>query len=523
MPPSAALVQESIRWSSVPYKKDRIVSYPGSPELRLSEILQFIYHDRMTPFARKGKRKGFLQSALRPGWVHMGRDKQDLEQQKTTKFVRTYQTMLQLVDKGYQYLTFGTFRVRRRHGHERNRRNLNSCHAFVIDIDNKTRTPDDILRFCSESGLMPPSLINETDRGYHVWFVLSQDIVGPHEYKKDEKRSLTKAGAFYLDVNRYLISLFEKGFPSDDSGKGADNTVGGERYIRVPTRVRYFSGNKYSILDFAHLKKELNLAAAGQQLKTRPRPKGNPRTRLYIPHAALKKDPAYEKLLTMQPAVGDRRYTAFTIALLFYACNLKKEQTTAFLEDWFKDQKFGEDFQWKEVHNAIESAYSGEYRGAHSSWIFRLTGLKPKLFFTRRVAEEDRKYKTSEQWETRFLKLLNDHGGQWSGSSRELSELLGMNSKSMLARMIEKLEDSGIIRKQVLGRGRAATTAYSVVPQDPPEKPQDKVVSLTAYRMEKNTIFADAHNAPNSYRNLLKSSREGGREGFYSPDDPPGG
>ncbi len=519
-------IQESFVWPDIALHNDRIATKEGLPDLNLSRILQFIFNERLTLSPRKRWAKRIKLNDKRPGWVHVGLDKRDLIEQQHTKFVRTYETMLDLVTQGYEYMTFGTFRVHRRNSYERNRRNLNSCHAFVLDIDSKKWSTDDILSFCSSVGLVPPSLINETPRGYHVWFVLESDVVGPHETLHAGQRSLTKAGQYYVDINRFLIELFEEAFPSGADAAGVDNTIGGERYIRIPTNVCYFSGNKYSINHFAQLKKEVYQ----KKPKKSPEKKIQERNgRIFIPHAALKKDPAYVKLLTMQPGVGDRRYTAYTIALLFYACNVDQEQTTRYLKNWFENLQLKDDFRWVEVENAIVSAYSGVKRGPHTKWIFRLTGLKPKIFFTRKLTDDERTYKTLDYWETLFLEQLRSHHGQWTVSIRELCLSMAMKSKAMLEKLIDSLVAKGLVRKIVSGRGRSASTTYELIattnpePNKPcPTQPAKKsaVISLAEYRkkMESKTTLL---NVPLSYRNLSRSIREGGRGAFWQsdPDD----
>jgi len=511
-------IQQSLHLSGSLFAHDTIVSQPHLDRLMLSDVLQLIFGDRLTKAARKSGQHGTFTGSIRPGWVHIGQDKQDLVAQQHTKFVRTYHTLLKLASKGYDYMTFGTFHARRRFAYERNRRNLNSCHAFVIDIDSKAWTVDAIVAFCAGSGLVPPTLINETDRGYHVWFVLDREMIGPHERLDGQQRSLTKAGQYYTDMNRHLIDLFAAAFPAEgDHRNGVDALVGGERYIRIPKNVSYYSGNRYSIHDFAQIKRELNLIPE-KKIESKPKHQG----RLYIPHAALRKDPAYEKLLNMQPAAGDRRYTAFTIALLFYACNLSKEQTTAFLEAWVSRLEDISDFVWKEVYNAIESAFSGKYRGPHHKWITRLTGLTPTVYFTRKLSAADRTYKTLSDWEEAFLQKLKNQGGVWTVSNRDLCFELSLTSRATLDRLIEALVERGAITRESYGRGRTAKTTYALLQPATPERKDDaKVVQLDVYRRSRRALEARPLNDPLSYRNLLESTRDGGREGFDLFPDPP--
>src|SRR5690606_30989962 len=105
-----------------------------------------------------------------------------------------------------------------------------------------------------------------------------------------------------------LVDLFQKHFPADD-GKGVDSVYGGERYIRIPKQIVYFSGLKHSIHHFSQIKKELTKESRQKPIKTRSKS-------VYLPLVALKKDPAYQALLSLNAPSGDRRRTALTIALL---------------------------------------------------------------------------------------------------------------------------------------------------------------------------------------------------------------
>lgn len=454
------------------FRHDRYVHQNGIQPIKLSELLTFIFHNRLNNFPSTVKRE--RSSTVWPGWVHLGRDKEDLQHQRHTTFVRTYSTFLSYVEKGYEYMTFGTFHVKTRKPHERQRSKLNSVHAFVLDIDSKQWSVDDILQYCSEKDMVPPSFINETPRGYHVWFVLEHDIVGKHA---ETDKSLTKAGLFYDDMNRFLVKLFAERFQAERGG--VDPLYGGERYIRIPQNIVYFSGQKYPISYFAQLKRKIypNSSVSYKQKRS---------SNTYIPYAALRKDPAYKKLLTMQPVVGDRRRTAFSIALLFYSLHMDREAAEQFLISWYENLQNKSGFTLKEVLRSVQSAYSGDYQGVQSSWIQKLTGIKPKVFFTQKKAEHERIYKSLDHWMSVFLKALSDKGGVWEISNRQLCDALGMSSRNMLDKLIDHLLELNVIKKEVKGKGRGATTVYMIVEDPTPDdRPTNKVVSLDQYRQSK--------------------------------------
>jgi biotin operon repressor len=289
-------------------------------------------------------------------------------------------------------------------------------------------------------------------------------------------------------MNRFLIRFFEQGFPGIEAG--TDALIGGERYIRIPDRIVYYSGNRYSINHFAQVREEIYPDPLGQSRKSK--------AKMYLPYYAMKADPAYRKLLTMEPAVGDRRRTAFTIALFYYALNVNYETASESLLGWYERLNDTSDFTWKEVERGLKSAYSGEYGGPHHSWVFKLTGIKPTVYFTRRKSEEERLNSTSEQWKARFLELLRTQGGEMSISNRQLCELLGLSSRAMLEHVVGQLIEEGTIVKQIEGKGRCATTIYRIVRHEPVDPLNKNVVPFPPGRAAKksrgNVVFAMTQN-----------------------------
>jgi len=508
------IIQESLPISNIPFKNDKNVyidEYAGS--VTLTQVMQLIFGERLTLFPKKSHERNHVVSGnLAPGWVHLGRDKKDLTEQRTTNFVRTYSTFLNYVAKGYEYMTFGTFNTKTRRSFDRKRQNLNSVRVFVIDIDSKKWSVQDILRYCSNEGILPPSFINETPRGFHLWYALLEDMIGPH-VKDDE---LTRVGAYYNDINRFLIEKFEKAFPASEGG--TDALVGGERYIRIPTNLVYYNGNQYLIRDFVQIRKELNLLEPRKEKITKQKTLSH----TYIPMKALQEDPAYHKLLTMQPNYGQRRYTAFSIALLFKSINKSVEDTTEWLQSWFDQLDDQTDFTWREVNNSIQCAYKNKFKGVSPKWVYKLTGLQPKLFFTRRLTEEERKNKTLNHWEAVFLQYIKACGGVASLSNRELCDIIGLSSRAMLDTFVASLIEKGEIRKEVVGKGRHATTSYFLMPKEPIKRDKEKIILLSEYKEKK--AMQSFFNDPHSYMTLKKFNREGGRESISISDlDDPGG
>ncbi|MFT9496954.1 MULTISPECIES: hypothetical protein [Bacillota] len=480
-------------------KFDRVVGIHNGQKLYLSEVLYLIFHDRIAIQATKGKKDATGRKLMQPGWIHLGKDKNDLQSQNQTTWVRSVSTILKYVQSGYEYMTYGTFNVsKKRAAWERRKSALNSVHSFVIDIDNPDVSVSEIVGFCAVKGL-EPTFINATPNGFHVWFVFTPEgeAFGPHKTKDD----FTNTGRFYNDLNSWLVDLFKEGFENqeDKQRKTVDYVFGGERYIRIPTNIVYCTKTKYSLSDFVELRKELG----GNRQNTNIKRNGT-----YIPKVAIYNDPAYKKLLTKEPQIGLRRKTALTISLLYKELNYNLGECITALEYWYSTVcKDTSDFPWKEVERQARSAYSGTW-GLSSTWVKRITGLYPRRY-TRKKSPEERMNKTLKDACDKFIEKLKENDGVWVVSNRSALEELNETSKCNLDRTVKKLMEEGIISKEVSGRGRAAETKYTLL-TDPsgPEKEENKNKNLIQFPADKMGNNGPEINAPKPYKQL--SSFKGG-------------
>ncbi|MGN7457443.1 hypothetical protein ACTHPH_21750 [Paenibacillus pasadenensis] len=522
----ARLYQPALVKPAVQFRNDCVVhrQEDGLP-IYLSQVLELIFGERLTQRPRRPFEKGRpLASAVAPGWVHLGVDKSDLVSQRQTTFVRTYSTFLHYVQKGYGYMTYGTFKSKSRRSSDRNRRALNSTHALVVDIDSKSMTADEILDRLSQESFLPPTFINETNRGYHVWYVLSAPIVGPHERVEDGKQLVTKAGQFYMDMSKFLNAQFIRMFPG--AAGGVDDLVGGERYIRIPTSLSYYSGHTYSILDFPHVRKDLyddgKIPVQSKKAIAAVKWSKGGRSGVSINRGSAFADPAYVKLMTMQPQEGHRRYTAFTIALLHYAVGLAKGEATSWLAGWYERLLNRKGLSWREVQAAVDMAYSGKYKGPHQKWMMTLTGMKATTYITRKKSEDERVYKTVSHWQRLFLHTLAAAGGSRASSVREWIVLLEMTSHAMFEAMVSDLIQNGIIKKSVEGKGRTSCTRFELVSPLSPDKQDESLDELSnCYEVADNVIPFELRSmtlprnssiiVPDSPMLFTKSNRVGGR------------
>ena len=91
------------------------------------------------------------------------------------------ETLLEQVDR-FTHFTPNVYRhyqyadSKRRYIKGFEEQNLQQINAFVIDIDTKEYTLQDILMACLDDSVGLPTIIVETDRGYQVYFLLVEPI-----------------------------------------------------------------------------------------------------------------------------------------------------------------------------------------------------------------------------------------------------------------------------------------------------------------------------------------------------------
>ncbi|MEK5394019.1 hypothetical protein NSQ59_27345 [Margalitia sp. FSL K6-0131] len=509
---SAIVKQQSYTELLSTLKNDKVVGIQNGKKLYLSEILHLVFDERIgiTPKRYSSYEKG----PVRPGWIHLGKDKNDLRNQTGTTWVRTISTILQYVQNGYEYMTYGTFNLSKNRNYwEKRRSALNSVHAFVIDIDDSNVNLNDIVLFCDEIG-MEPTFINATPRGYHVWFSFIPEFVavGPHQTKDGKE---TNVGKFYNDLNKWLVSIFKERFNSNEGSKekGTDHVFGGERYIRIPQNIVHCTKTRYRLNDFVALRKEY-------YLKHKKPQNTNNRANLRLSYARssslkslLKNDPALNALMVNSPAVGQRRDWVFTIGLMFFDRGFSMEECITELAKWYSTVlKDKNDFQFEEVEREVRSAYAGKFHLAPKK-VFEFTGMYPK-FYSRKLSEAERKNSTLEKSCNEFLIILHNFGGIWETTTRNAMMELGEKSKNNFDRIVENLIRKGRITKEVVGKGRFAKTIFRLKtkPQDPNKK-SNKVIIFPCSSQKLGSNF----NAPKPY--TLFKSLLGGREGTITNPD----
>ncbi|MGD9678922.1 MAG: hypothetical protein AB7V16_11330, partial [Vulcanibacillus sp.] len=196
--------------------------------------------------------------------------------------------------------------------------------------------------------------------------------------------------------------------------------------------------------------------------------------------------------------------------LLFNALKYPKGRAEEHLLDWYNNlttKYYGHRFTWKDVLNALSSAYSGKYKAPSPKYIYNLTGIKPKIYFTHKLDPIDRVNNTLSNWERLFVDLLKQNGGKWQISTLCLLKAMDMTSKSVLNTMIINLINRNIIKKVVEGKGRYATTTYILINNNNDKKPiKNNVIFLTSHPK-----FFSKFNIPKTYMNIVY---KGWWEGF---------
>ena len=91
-------------------------------------------------------------------------------------------------------------------------KNLLQINTFVVDIDSKRHSVEDILLTCIDNSIGSPTLIVESARGYQVYFVLSKPLFISN---KNDFRGLTVAKRISDNLKRSLKTVDADPFCND--------------------------------------------------------------------------------------------------------------------------------------------------------------------------------------------------------------------------------------------------------------------------------------------------------------------
>lgn len=244
--------------------------------------------------------------------------------------------------------------------------NLIQINTFVADIDfpahEEKPNIHTIVLYLMEEGLLP-TLVLDTPRGYHVYFLIQNLNEETGDYNKASyisKANTFKSLRVAKRISENIRKAIKKRLPQVDMGC---NHFGIFRFPTLQNIVHYepnfadtFEGYLKWSKEFEakeKIEKKNNLSVIGSQNNRKTTGFRQTQTKWF------------DFLLHADIEEGDRNRTIFTLALACKQSGLTFDQCVDLLDQlcWKRDLTF------REVKRTIRSAYEGDYKGAKGSYI----------------------------------------------------------------------------------------------------------------------------------------------------------
>ncbi|MBM7700642.1 primase C-terminal domain-containing protein [Kurthia huakuii] len=329
--------------------------------------------------------------------------------------------------------------------------NLQQINAFVVDIDTKAFSVQDILLACLDDSIGAPTAIVASPRGYQVYFVLSEPLFISN---KNDFQGLKVAKRIAANLKTSLQAVQADPYCNDFG------------FFRAPTEqnlVWVQLEQTYSIkqwIDWSMRQQE-----DAPFYAVRPNPSTNNLMHTDWFHALV--NSAHIKGAKGQ--IG-RNNTLFTLALICYSEGKSANEAFDIIDEF--NANLHQPLAHHELTTVVRSAYSGRYRGASKQYIEELLALyvPHQQFelptggwykFKKERHERSRSHYT--EWEADIIAYITAQkcttGPFIWRSQKQLCEALNM-PQSSLNEIIKKSEQLVLIRK---GKGRGAKTGWTTV------------------------------------------------------------
>lgn len=437
---------------------------------QLIDIYNAILHNGLTTYKTIGS-SAYLPERIaaekadrkfKQGAVFVVRTKSDFTANGVKGYIVTSKETL-LEDAAY--LTHFTPNIYRKFGYtDENRRmvkgfeekNLLQINTFVVDIDSKCHSVQDILLACIDHSIGSPTLIVETVRGYQVYFVLSKPLFISN---KNDFRGLTVAKRISDNLKRSLKTV------------DADLYCNDFGFFRIP---------KQDNIVWLQLDQTYDIANLIDWSRRQDDDQG--RVLFGVPSKLTKSSVMESEWLTKLIQAVDikgakgrlgRNNAMFTLALVCFSEGWDKERTFNFLDEYNTNLKHP--LPIADIQTLLNSAYSGKYKGASKEYIEALLtehvegGASIQVKFGKsgwykfKKERKDRVRSHYEEWEEDIIKYISAEKSNtemflWR-TQKEVCEAIGIPQSTLN----EVIKRSTRLLKTTKGRGRYARTGWTTI------------------------------------------------------------
>ena len=431
-------------------------------------LLDVLLHQGMTKYRPAGSKASLLEQVeaakqdklSKKGAIFVVRKKADFTDHGVKGFIITSKETLLEQASELSHFTPNIYRTytykdkARRYIQGFEERNLLQINTFVIDIDTKRHTVNDLLLACMDDSIGLPTFIVESDRGYQLYFVLSSPLFISN---KNNFRGLKVAKRISDNLKRSLKSV------------DADIYCNDFGFFRMPKQdnIAYVDlNNTYSMHEFINwsMRRDDDLARPLFVVPTKSQA------------TSLTQSEWFHQLLSATDVKGEkgqmgRNNLLFTLALVCFQDGKDKSFTFDLLDQYNSTLRCP--LSIKEVNTIINSAYSGKYKGAKKEYIEQLLALYVqgevsvhlggKCWYKHKKAREDRKRSHCHEWEQDLIHYITAEKSVsepfiWR-TQKELCDAIDIASSTL-----NKLfKESKKIIKTTTGKGRNAKTGVTTV------------------------------------------------------------
>lgn len=354
------------------------------------------------------------------------------------------------------YRTFGYTDDTRRYIHGFEERNLQQINTFVVDIDTKKYSVNELLMACMDASIGLPTFIVASDRGYQLYFVLENPLFISN---KENFRGLKVAKRISDNLKRSLQSV-EADLFCNDFG-----------FFRLPTEknvVYKDFDNQYSIAALIQwsMRQDDDLQRPLFVLPTKKHKQS-------VVHTEWFDALVHTVNIKGNKGMLGRNNTLFTLALICYAEGWDLERTENFLDEF--NARLQDPLNGQDLYAILQSAYSGKYSGPSKEYVEAILALHVKngtqytvsfgsrAWYKFKKEREDRTRSHYDEWEEDIIgyitaEKVSSEPFIWR-TQKELCEAIGMAQSTLN----EVLKRSMQLVKTVTGKGRGAKTGWTTV------------------------------------------------------------
>lgn len=437
---------------------------------QLEDVFDLITHNGITKYKTKNSKATLKEQFIAKkqdvqhakGGLFVVRSKDDFTSTGVKGFIITSKEAL---IKEADNLTHWTPNIYRKYQYTNAKRNyihgfveenLQQVNTFVIDIDTKKYSVNDIVLTCLDESIGVPTLIVESERGYQVYFALEKPIFISNKYNF---RSLKVAKRISNNLKRSLKNVEADQFCNDFG------------FFRIPksNNIVFFQPEQVYSVDTL-----INWSMRQDDDLNRP---------LFVvpnktSNVSVTQSEWFFALINTNKVKGSkgklgRNNTMFTLALACFHDGISEEDAFNLLDVY--NTSLESPLKNNEVQTIINSAYSGKYKGPKAEYVRELLNLhvpgsssvsirlNTGGWYKHKKKREDRKRSHYEEWEEDIINYLTvqKQDGEpfiWR-TQKQLCEAINIPQSTLNV----IIKQSKKIIRTVEGKGRGATTKWTTL------------------------------------------------------------